>query len=40
MFQECLDYMNAQDQSSHWDKFLVENTRLDELRNEFFDWEH
>ena len=33
-FQECLDYMNSEDLSGYWGKFLVENSLLDELRQE------
>ena len=34
MFQECLDYMFAEDLSKWWDKFQVETTLLDNLRSE------
>lgn len=36
-FQECLDYMNGNDQSKYWGKFIKETEILDELRDESFD---
>ena len=37
MFQECLDYMLAEDLSKYWEKFQTETSLLDELREEKFD---
>ena len=37
MFQECLDYMFAEDLSKYWEKFQTETSLLDELREEEFD---
>lgn len=34
MFQECLDYMMAEDLSKYWEKFQTETSLLDELREE------
>ncbi len=33
-FQECIDYMNGEDQSKYWSKFIQETEILDELRDE------
>ena len=37
MFQECLDYMKAEDLSKYWDKFQTETMLLNELRDEEID---
>ena len=34
-FKECIDYMEADDLSKHWNKFLQETALFDELRSEY-----
>ena len=33
-FQEIINYMNSKDLFKHWDKFQLENSKLDTIRNE------